>query len=89
MTRFEKISKMDLNELADFFDKYFGNIDGPWDDWFNEVYCQKCAPIVMDGHELAPCEAPWVDSQNCLCGGLGRRFTKDIVFAWLQAEVDE
>lgn len=47
MTNYEKLTKMTLEQLANWIDKN-GNFDGsPWMSWFDTNYCQKCDPEIV------------------------------------------
>lgn len=42
MTRFEKLKSMNIDELAEWLDKY-GQFDGsPWMEWWDTTYCKNC-----------------------------------------------
>ena len=45
MTNFKHLQTMSVDQLANWLDKN-GMFDGsPWNDWFNEQFCEKCEPI--------------------------------------------
>ena len=45
MTNFEHLKNMSIAELAEWLDVH-GQFDtSPWQEWFSQVYCNKCEPI--------------------------------------------
>lgn len=40
------IKSFTTDEMADFLDKYTAMGDTPWEDWFDENYCNKCMPEI-------------------------------------------
>lgn len=46
MTNYEHIKSMSIDKLSEWLDEY-GELDNsPWIQWFNELYCNKCEPIM-------------------------------------------
>lgn len=93
MAQFEKLQSMDIEELAEWLDKY-GQFDGsPWMKWFDELYCKNCESIMchyLDNEYEFPCS--WCEI-NDKC-----RFfpemdeapdNKEIIKMWLESEVKE
>lgn len=72
--------------------EYINPDESPWNQWFDENYCQKCesvrafVPYLNGEHECAWCEAngkckyflDWEEQPSC----------KDIVKMWLESEVE-
>lgn len=48
--------KFNINELADFLDKYVPIDNAPWTEWFDNEYCQRCESEFRDGKEYGWCE---------------------------------
>lgn len=45
MTRYEQLTSLTIEQLAQWIDKH-GQFDGsPWMSWFDENYCSKCESI--------------------------------------------
>lgn len=64
MTIFESIKSKNIDELAEWLDKY-GTYDyAPWIEWFDKTYCQKCEAIMMPREEYARI-AGWSRSDYC------------------------
>ena len=40
------IKSYTIDEMADFLDEYTSSGDSPWNDWFDENYCEKCMPEI-------------------------------------------
>ena len=49
MRIFDIIKSKNIDELAEWLDKFKMWDDTPWTLWYNETYCKKCEPIVKDG----------------------------------------
>ncbi len=60
ITNEDNICMMTHKELYNFLNTI--SQYGPWDDAFDKEFCQKCEPIVIDGHEYAFCE---IEGNKC------------------------
>lgn len=82
---------MDIDELSSWIDKYGAFDNSPWINWFDELYCQNCEPIMCcyeDGSKEFPCS--WCElNGKCI-------FFKDlidvpdseeIIKMWLESKV--
>ena len=45
MTNFKHIQSMNIEELAEWLDKYGMFDDSLWANWFNHRYCENCESI--------------------------------------------
>ena len=90
MKVFNSITNKNINEFAEWLDKYGQHDGSPWYQWFDKSYCQKCEHeyvyIEAFGRE---CECAWCELHN-KC-----RFfqnmdntpdSKQIVKMWLESE---
>lgn len=89
MTMFEDLKSMNIDELAEWFEKNCLHNDDPCIRWWDETYCQNCEPIIKSNEmgykmEYAYCEL----NGNC-------RFFKDMaevpnnkqtIKLWLESE---
>ena len=104
MTKFESIKSKNIDELAEWLDKY-GAYDGsPWMEWWNENYCQKCEMVTMPREEYAhivgwkPCPDYHGNIECGYCEVNGRcRYFEDmdevpdnteIIKMWLESEIE-
>ena len=101
MTWFEKFKTQNIDELADWLDKY-GQFDGaPWITWFNKKYCTNCEPISLAMKEcgrIFGCigSGDTVDCSYCEVKGKCKFFSdfseslnnKQIIKLWLESEVE-
>lgn len=65
MIVFNSIKNKNIDELAEWLDKY-GQYDGsPWNEWFDKNYCQKCEPeyVYVEAFERK-CECAWCELHN-------------------------
>lgn len=53
MTKFESINFKNIDEFAEWLDKYGVYDSSPWMEWWNENYCQKCETVTMTREEYA------------------------------------
>lgn len=93
MKNFDIFKTKNLDELADWLDKY-GMYDGSiWGDWFDKNYCSKCEPVIKDEHE----RCSWFNEFSwCEINGKCRYFqeldmipsNKQVVKMWLEAEAE-
>lgn len=57
MTVYETIKSKNIDELAEWFDKYSGCVDqSPWTIWWDKNYCEKCPAEDKRGRVYAWCE---------------------------------
>ena len=57
MTVFESFKANNIDELAEWLDKYIVCIDeAPWTLWWDKNYCKKCAAEVVNFDEYGYCE---------------------------------
>jgi hypothetical protein len=77
----------DINDLAEWLDKFKVCDDTPWLQWYDKKYCKNCEPIVKDGLDYGHCEL----NDNC-------RYFKDMddipdneemIKMWLESEAIE
>lgn len=93
MTKFESIKSKNIDEFAEWLDKY-GAYDGSeWCEWFDDNYCQKCETeyIYSERFDMElPCG--WCEIHHNKC-----RFfqdmdsvpdNKEIIKMWLETEED-
>ena len=94
MTNKDKLSKMSLEELAEWLDKY-GEFDcSPWMTWFDTNYCQKCDPEIVTVPAFNNSE---VECSYCELNHRCRFFPEikeepsnfDIIKMWLALESEE
>lgn len=94
MTNKDKLSKMSLEELAEWLDKY-GDFDcSPWMTWFDTNYCQKCDPEIVAVPTFINSEA---ECSYCELNHKCRFFPEikeepsnfDIIKMWLALESEE
>lgn len=95
MNNFDKLKSLDIDTLAKWLAAYGRWADSPWDQWFDQKYCQQCEPVkaIMDSFlgESRECEFAYCEiNKKC-------RFfpdmddvpdTKETVKMWLEAEVE-
>ena len=58
MTQFEKFKNMDIDEFAEWLDKYGEFDNSPWIQWFDGLYCNNCEAIMchhIDSEYEFPC----------------------------------
>lgn len=84
MKMIDGIKSKNVDELAEWLDKYGILDNSPWITWFDKAYCKKCNNILMDGVEYAWCELNnkcrfFQDSEES-------PDTKQIIKMWLQSE---
>lgn len=53
MTKFESIKSKNIDEFAEWIDKYGAYDDSAWSRWFDKNYCQKCETVTMPRNEYA------------------------------------
>lgn len=103
MTKFESIKSKNIDEFAEWLDKYGAYDDSAWDKWFNANYCQKCEAITMPCDEYA-CIDGWshsyyygdIECAYCEIHKKCRYFedmdevpnNKEIIKMWLETETD-
>ena len=91
-TVFDKFKSMNIDNLAEFLDKYGMFDNSPWMTWFDKQYCSNCESIMChyeDSTHEFPCSyCEW--NGNC-------KFFPDldeapdnkmIVKMWLESEVE-
>ena len=93
MTHFDELKSKNIDELAEWLNKYKQFDSSPWMKWFNENYCKKCPPIMCkykDGTKEFPCTFCELE-HRC-------RFflkfdnvpdNKQIIKLWLESEVEK
>lgn len=103
MTKFESINSKNIDEFAEWLDKYGAYDDSAWSKWFDENYCQKCKTVIMPREEYARIDG-WSRSDYCgdiECGYCEIRDkcqyfqdkdevpnNKEIIKMWLETEED-
>lgn len=104
MNNFEKLKAMSIEELAAWLDKN-GIVDNsPWNEYFNDTYCNNCEVVMCkgeDAEEILGIKPFFLDDEiecgYCEVYGKCRYFedmTKvpegaDVVKMWLEAEANE
>lgn len=53
MTIFESIKSKNIDEFAEWLDKYGIYDDSPWNKWWDKNYCQKCEAVTIERKEYA------------------------------------
>lgn len=58
MKVFDNIKSKNINELAEWLDKYGAFDNSPWSEWFDKNYCSKCGVETRydDNNEYSWCE---------------------------------
>ena len=81
MKVFDDIKSKNIDELAEWLDKYGAFDNSPWVEYFNENYCRKCEPESDYGYcELnGNCKFFKHMSEIPSC--------KDMVKLWLKSEI--
>ena len=51
MTVFENMKSKNVDELAEWLDKYCMFDGSPWYAWFDRKYCKHCEPIIIEGND--------------------------------------
>lgn len=51
MTNFSNIKSMNIEELAEWLDRYGQFDDSPWNAWFSKSFCAKCKAIEVKYEE--------------------------------------
>ena len=90
MTVFDGMKSKNIDEFAEWLDKY-GQFDGSsWMEWFDSNYCSKCEPI-MCHYKVSEIEIPcsWCEL-NDKCKYFPDMDhspdNKDIIKMWLESE---
>lgn len=53
MTKFESINSKNIDEFAEWLDRYGAYDNSAWGKWFDKNYCQRCESVIMDRKEYA------------------------------------
>lgn len=56
MTVYNSLKCKNIDEFAEWLDKYASHCNPPWDDWFDKNYCKKCDGVEYEGITLGWCE---------------------------------
>lgn len=102
MTQFENFQSMNIDQFAEWIDKYGAFDDSPWMTWWDENYCSKCESIechYTDAKEKLGFEPFYERSIECAYCELNDKCRffpeldkepepKDIVKMWLESEVE-
>lgn len=92
MKVFDKFVSKNIDELADWLDKYSDLDIAPWNRWWDKNYCRKCeAVIVNEPQKLWNQEYAW-----CELNGKCKYFQymkdipshKQVIKMWLESECD-
>lgn len=93
MTRFEEFKNMNIDEFAEWLDKYCAFDESPWIKWFDELYCKKCEPIMChyeDSKNEFPCSYCELEDKCKFFPDLDEApDNKMIIKMWLELEVDK
>lgn len=92
MTWFEKITAMNIDQLAEWLDKNGMFDDSPWVLWFDENYCSNCPSIMChypdSEHEFPCC---WCELNDDKCKFFPDMEkapdNKEILKMWLESEI--
>ncbi len=52
MTQFEKFMAFDIDQLADWLNRYGNFDDSLWMQWWNSTYCKNCESLEVDYEDL-------------------------------------
>lgn len=90
---FNDIQSKNIDEFAEWLDKY-GAFDGsPWMKWFDEKFCSKCKPVMChcrDSKDEIPCSWCELEKKCKFFTNLDHTpDNKDIIKMWLESEIDE
>ena len=84
---------MDVNQFAEWLDKYCAFDESPWIKWFDELYCKKCESIMChyeDNKNEFPCSYCELEDKCRFFPDLdGVPDNKMIIKMWLESEVDD
>ena len=90
MTQFENIKSKNIDEFAEWLDKYGAYDDSSWMKWWDDNYCDKCESETAYVQEFDKvCECAW-----CELNGKCKYFqelddipdSKQIIKMWLESE---
>lgn len=90
MTVFESIKVKNIDEFAEWLDRY-GQYDGSaWNEWFDKNYCQKCEPEYVYVEEFKrKCKCAWCEIYK-KCKYFQDKDNvpdkKEIIKIWLESE---
>ena len=93
LTNYDQLRKFDVDQLAEFLDKYSGCEKTPWGEWFDKNYCSKCEPI-MCHYELHTRLFPvsWCNLNENMCKYFPEMSDapnhKEIIKLWLLQQGD-
>lgn len=90
MAVFDKVTSKNIDEFAEWLDKYCYHDCAPWMDWFDKNYCKQCEGVCLVD------EYPWIEYCWCeinkKCKFLPEMDAapdcKQIVKMWLESEDD-
>ena len=82
MNNFDDIKSMNIDELAEWFADNWLHDNDPSIKWFDDKYCKKCEPVIMDGGEYSWCEV----NHKCRYFQDGIPDCKQMVKLWLESE---
>lgn len=94
MTVFDSIKNKNIDELAEWLEKYCNDFDSavPWWKYWDENYCNKCEPITAGTNVFGyPQKYAY-----CEIGGYCKFFkdikgipdSKQVIKMWLESELD-
>lgn len=93
MTIFKSIKSKDIDEFAEWLDKYGKFDNSPWIEWFDKKYCKKCmSEYVYSKRFEKEIECAWCEIyKKC------KHFpdldwspdNEDIIKLWLESEIED
>jgi hypothetical protein len=91
MTIFENIKSKNIDELAEWLNKYGLQDYSPWDNWFDNNYCNNCESIIQqDTKHCLTFECAWCELNGNKCKYFpdmnGIPWGKQIIKLWLESE---
>ena len=88
---FEKFKSMNIDELAEWLDKYGMFDNSPWMSWFDQKYCKNCEDIMCkyeDSEREFPCSYCELNGNCKFFSGLDEvPDNKKIIKMWLESEI--
>lgn len=95
MTKFESLKLKNIDELAEWFDKYIIHDYVPWIKWWDENYCSKCEPEIINKYsvccgDMVDMECAWCELNNNKCKYFKDMdempSNKEIIKMWLESK---
>lgn len=82
---------IDIDSFAEWLNSIMEQGEEPWNVWFDENYCSKCAPEkAYSNFTGLPVDFCWCELHNHRCkhfeNGEGFPYGKDLIKLWLEGE---